>query len=306
MSTRRSSPEPETKSPTRRARRKRPVVGAAPRVRVVAPEPREKSPPPRKTQKRATFDIAAPRIELNPWRSARDWRASRPKFFAGFLLVLLCALFWASFNLDAFFVAQPVVVGNKIVPREEIAQVAGVNGWNIFFVDPRAVEHAVRALPEFQDVQVYVTLPNTVEIYTVERTPRFVWEVAGKNFWVDQEGIAMRPRGMVANGWHVRDSEGSAVKYGERINPDAFNAAVALINAWKDSPKYFEWTKAHGLTLRDEHGWLIYFGSANQMQDKLTALNIVTTQLNKDKRSVAFIDLGSGLPYYQEIEAKTK
>lgn len=304
MSLRRQNPEQENKPAARRTRKKRPVVGAAPHVRVVAPEPREKTSRPRKTQKRATFDIAAPRIELNPWRTARDWRASRPKFFAGFLLVGLCALLWAALNLDTFFVSQPVVIGNKIVPRAEIAQVAGVNGWNIFFVDPRAVEHAVRALPEFQDVQVYVTLPNTVEIYTVERTPRFVWEVAGKNFWVDQEGIAMRPRGMVPNGWHVRDSEGKVVAYGERINPDAFNAAVSLINTWKDSPKYFEWTKAHGLTLRDEHGWLIYFGSANQMNDKLTALNIVTAQLIKDKRAVTFIDLGSGLPYYQEVAVK--
>ncbi len=298
MSVRRQNPGSEEKPAARRTRRKQ-VVGAAPRVRVVAPEPREKTPRPRKTQKRATFDIAAPRIELNPWRTARDWRASRPKFFAGFMLVALSALLWACFNLDAFFVTQPAVIGAKIVSRDEIAQVAGVNGWNVFFVDPRQVENAVRALPEFKDVQVYVALPNTVEIYTVERTPRFVWEVAGKNFWVDQEGIAMRPRGMVPNGWHVRDSEGSAVKYGQRINPDAFNAAVALINAWQEAPRYFEWTKAHGLALRDEHGWLIYFGSANQMQDKLTALQIVTTQILRDQRAVTFIDLGSGLPYYQ-------
>ncbi|OQY87051.1 MAG: hypothetical protein B6D41_12510 [Chloroflexi bacterium UTCFX4] len=306
MDIRRQPVEPEKKPVARRTRRKRQVVGASSRVRVVAPEPREKAARPRKVQKRATFDIAAPRIELNPWRTARDWRASRPKFFAGFMLALLSALLWASFNLDAFFVSQPAVIGAKIVPRQEIAQVAGVDGWNIFFVDPRAVERAVRALPEFKDVQVYVTLPNTVEIYTVERAPRFVWEVADKNFWVDQEGIAMRPRGMVPNGWHVRDSEGKTVQYGERINPDAFNAAVSLINAWKAAPKYFEWTKAHGLTLRDEHGWLIYFGSANQMQDKLTALHIVTTQLLRDKRSVLFIDLGSGLPYYQESAAKSK
>jgi hypothetical protein len=122
---------------------------------------------------------------------------------------------------------------------------------------------------------------------------------------VDDDGIAMRPRGTVSNGWHVRDAEGKAVQYGERINPDAFNAAVSLINNWKDAPRYFEWTKAHGLTLRDEHGWLVYFGSASQMQDKVTALHIVTTQLLRDKRTISFVDLGSGLPYYQEVASKT-
>lgn len=303
MSSRRQdSKKTETETP-RRTRRKRQVVGATSRVRVLSAEPRPQTKTPR-TQKRATFDIAAPRLVLNPWRTSRDWKASRPKFAAAVLMALLLGALYAMFNADFFFVGEPVVVGNKIVPSEEVAQVSGMRGWNIFFVEPRVVENAVRTLPEFKDVQVYVTLPNTIEIYTTERKPRFVWEVAGKNYWIDEDGIAMRPRGMVHNGWHVRDAEGKTVKYGERINPDAFNAAVSLLNAWKEAPKYFEWTKEHGLTLREEHGWLVYFGSASQMQDKVTALNIVTTQLLKDKRTVTFVDLGSGLPYYQEIAAK--
>jgi cell division septal protein FtsQ len=268
-------------------------------VRVLPVEPAK--PAPKRTQKRATFDIAAPRLTLNPWRTTRDWKASRPKFAAAMLILVCIGALYAMFNLDMFFVGEPVMIGNRLVPSQEIAEVSGMRGWNIFFVEPDSVETAVKTLPEFKSVQVYVTLPNVVEIYTTERKPHFVWEVAGKNYWVDEEGIAMRPRGMVQNGWHVRDSEGKQVKYGERINPDAFNAAVSLINVWKDSPKYFEWTKAHGLTLRDEHGWLVYFGSASQMEDKVTALKIVTTQLLKDKRTVAFVDLGSGLPYYQEV-----
>ncbi len=305
MNIRRKETKREETPTPRRTRRARKVVGATSRVRVLSVEPRAQEKSTR-VQKRATFDIAAPRLVLNPWRTMRDWKASRPKFAAGVLIALLLGALYAMFNLEYFFVNEPIVIGNKIVPREEIVQVSGMRGWNIFFVEPNAVANAVRALPEFKEVQVYVTLPNTIEIYTTERTPRFVWEVAGKNFWIDEDGIAMRPRGMVENGWHVRDSEGKVVKYGERINPDAFNAAVSLINVWKDSPKYFEWTKAHGLTLREEHGWLVYFGSASQMQDKVTALNIVTTQLLKDKRTVAFVDLGSGLPYYQEIAQKQK
>lgn len=301
---RRDSKNEETNSP-RRTRRTRKVVGATSRVRVLSVEPRAPEKPKR-VQKRATFDIAAPRLVLNPWQTTRDWKASRPKFAAGVLMALFLGALYAMFNADIFFIQAPIVVGNKVVPREEIIEVSGMRGWNIFFVEPEVVANAVHTLPEFQDVQVYVTLPNTLEIYATERRAIFVWEVAGKNFWVDEEGIAMRPRGMVQNGWHVRDSEGKAVKYGERINPDAFNAAVSLINVWQAAPRYFEWTKEHGLTLRDEHGWLIYFGSASQMQDKVTALSIVTNQLLRDKRAVAFIDLGSGLPYYQEVAVKNK
>ncbi len=303
MSSRRRSSQYERQPTPRRTRRSRPVVGGAPRVRVVKPEPRAE--PPRNQTKRATFDIAAPRIVLNPWGTTRDWRASRPKFVAALLIVLLGGALYAMFSLDIFFVGEPVVIGNKIVPTAEIQEASGMRGWNIFFVEPRTVENAVKTLPEFSQVQTYITLPNVVEIYTTERQPRFVWEVGGKNYWVDQEGIAMRPRGVVPNGWHVRDAEGNALAYGERVDPDAFNAAASLINAWQNAPRFFEWTRAHGLTIRDEHGWLVYFGSASQMDDKVTALHIVTTQLLKDNRTVAFIDLGSGLPYYQEVAAQS-
>ncbi len=304
MADRRRDPSKQQTPSPRTPRRSRRVVGGKTPVRVVKSEPRAPAAP-RPKQKRATFDIAAPRIVLNPWRTTRDWKASRPKFAAAVLSIVLLAALYGMFNLDLFFVSEPSVIGNKIVPSAEIQKASGVQGWNIFFVEPHAVENAVKQLPEFQNVQTYVTLPNTVEIYTTERKPRFVWEVAGKNYWVDDAGIAMRPRGMVPSGWHVRDAEGKAVNYGERVNSDAFNAAVSLINVWKSAPKYFEWTKAHGLTLRDDHGWLVYFGSASQMDDKFTALNIVTSQLEKDKRTVAFVDLGSGLPYYQEVPGKT-
>jgi cell division septal protein FtsQ len=308
MSIRRRTQSKEKSGTPERTRRTRKVVGAAPRVRVLKAEPRKKETPPPAvkppSQKRATFDIAAPRLVLNPWRTKRDWHASRPKFAAGVLIAILAGALYAMFNLDFFFVGEPAIFGNKLVPAQEVAAVSGIRGWNIFFVEPRVVENAVRSLPEFKDAQVYMTLPNTVEIYTTERKPRFVWEVAGKNYWVDDDGIAMRPRGQVTNGWHVRDAEGKAVQFGERINPDAFNAAASLINVWEQAPRYFEWTKAHGLTLRDEHGWLVYFGSASQMQDKVTALHIVTTQLLRDKRTVSFVDLGSGLPYYQEVASQ--
>src|SRR5918911_675568 len=40
-------------------------------------------------QRRAYFDLAAPKIVLNPWKTKRDWGASRPKFLAFLLLAVL-------------------------------------------------------------------------------------------------------------------------------------------------------------------------------------------------------------------------
>jgi len=91
--------------------------------------------------------------------------------------------------------------------------------------------------------------------------------------------IALRVRGDWQNALQLRDDEGAVVKLGERVNSDAFNTAVSLVNAWQDGPRVFAWTRAHGLMVREQHGWIVYFGGASQMTEKLAALKIVTAQI---------------------------
>jgi hypothetical protein len=147
-------------------------------------------------------------------------------------------------------------------------------------------------------------LPNEVQVQIDERVPRFVWQTRGGTYWVDDDGIALRARFNVPALLTMKDLDSTGTKIGERVNADAFNAAVNLRNLWADGPRAFEWSKAHGLSVRDGHGWLIYFGSASQIADKLAALKIVTAQLVKNQHPVAYIDVGSGLPYFQEVATK--
>jgi hypothetical protein len=123
---------------------------------------------------------------------------------------------------------------------------------------------------------------------------------------VDEEGIAMRVRGRYPGLLTLLDADNAPVKLGERVDDEAFNAAVSLRNAWPQGPTVFEWTRLHGLGAREEHGWMVYFGHANQMTDKLAALKIVMAQIVQDKRRINFIDLGNGLPYFQEATAVNK
>ncbi len=280
------------------ARRRK--VGAT--VKVVDTAPRRKV----HASRRAFLQLYAPKVTINPWKNATEWRASRPRFFAGvFLAVLVVALFQL-FSAPAFFVDSITWTGNRFVSGDELTRASGIQGWSIFFLDTREVERTLLKRPEIKEAHVAFQLPNAVQVAVVERMPRFIWETGGATYWVDGEGIAFEARDNLDGLMWLKDLDNKPVQLGERVNPQAFNAAISLRNAWPDGPMVFEWSDAHGLAVRDQHGWPVYFGRASQMPEKVTALQIVTNQILKDNKRVTLIDLGSGLPYYQEAPQATK
>lgn len=291
---------PRQNNSATRNRRRRRVVGARDDTRGFDRSPRRLVKAPRRT----LFALYAPRLALTRLKSKEYWRATRPKILAAFLIVVFASALYQLFAGDQFYVPQLALSGNHVLPAAEIEQAAGIRGWNIFFVNLQDVETAIKKLPEVKDARVTIGLPNRVEVQIVERAPRFIWQTRSGTYWVDDDGIALRVRFNSPDLLTLKDYDSTGTKIGSRVNAEAFNAAVNLRNMWKDGPRAFEWTKAHGLTTRDSHGWLIYFGSANQMANKLDALKIVTAQLVKDQHTIAYIDVGSGLPYYQEIAKK--
>ncbi len=249
------------------------------------------------------MQLLAPRLTINLWKNEREWRASRPKFFAALLLVGLVIALYQLFSSPTFFVDSVSFTGNRFIKASELNQVAGIGGWNIFFLDSSEIEARLLKMPELKSARISFGLPNRVDAEIVERQPRFVWQTKNSTFWVDEDAIAVRPRANLSGLMWLKDLDGAPVKPGQRVNSEAFNAAVTLHNAWKNGPTTFEWSQAHGLSVRDSHGWLIYFGHSGQMSDKLAALQVVTAQILKDQKKITFIDLGSGLPYYQETPA---
>lgn len=282
-----------------RQRRRRKVVGASFHGRA-AEEPRRVV----KASRRTYFKLYAPLVALTQIRTGGYWRAHGAKILAAALVISFAFTLYEIFASDLFYVPQLTLAGNHILPASDIEQAANIRGWNIFFINASEVQAAIENLPEVKVAQVDVNLPNEIQVQVTERIPRFVWQARGKTFWVDDDGIALKVRFKSPGLLTMNDLDGSVGKVGERVNAEAFNAAVNLRNLWPNGPRSFEWSKAHGLAVRDSHGWLVYFGSASQMPDKMTALNIVTAQLVKDRHAIAYIDVGSGLPYFQEIATK--
>lgn len=130
--------------------------------------------------------LSLPRIRIRV-----GWR------LLSFFLVILSGsglyLFW---SMPDFRVSAAQIRGNQRIPADEINSVLGLDGYPIFTLKPDQIrERALRSYPELASVEVTVSLPNIVNVNVTERQPVIQWLQDGSFTWIDETGMAFRPRG---------------------------------------------------------------------------------------------------------------
>jgi len=116
-----------------------------------------------------------------------------------FLLIALCGTALYFITSDNYFVVSgSSVVGNNRVSAEEISSVLGVMGKPAYLLSPAQIEYNVLAtFPDIDGIQVSVNLPAEVVVTVSERQPVAAWQQDGQTIWVDAQGYAFPPRGLV-------------------------------------------------------------------------------------------------------------
>lgn len=236
---------------------------------------------------------------MPPSGSNEVWISRGRKIVAAALVCVLAIALYEFFNTDRFYVLDFDAVGLQYVSKGEVERTSGVIGYNIFFVDPHAVERALGKLPEVRSAHVTTGIPNRMVVEIEERQPEVAWLRGMEAYWVDADGVGFQARASLPELPVVRDLDQAAVKPGQRVQPAAIAAVGALRKAWPDAPRVFEWSAARGLALTDERGWKIYFGDATEMAGKVAKLHVLVPQLIAQNAKIKFIDLGKGDPYYQ-------
>ncbi|MBM3127802.1 MAG: FtsQ-type POTRA domain-containing protein [Chloroflexi bacterium] len=252
---------------------------------------------PAKTRRRLNT-IAQGTLSAPSWTSTL-WSTQRPKIFAVLLLLILGGALYVFFDTDYFYAFNFNITGARYVTTAEIEKASGIRGYNIFFVDARAVERAILKLPEVKAATVTTRLPNYVAIEIQERQPVFVWQRGAETFWVDADGIFFRARAPMSELPTVRDLDPSVIQPGQRAQANAVAAAWALRATMPESPRALEWSTGRGIAFTDERGWKIYLGDADAMPGKIAILRALIAQLVAQNARIRFIDLGKGDPYYQ-------
>jgi hypothetical protein len=255
------------------------------------------------------FHLRKPNVgEQNP---ARGWRVAS----LGVAILLGVAVFLA-LTLPYFNIPSVTVLGNNRLTREEITNVTGAIGQSIFTVQPKDVELRLRMnYPELLVVQVDVYLPNHVYVTVEERTPVILWQQNGTYTWIDANGVAFRPHGVVeglvpVNGLAnppqgLSDNPLSPPPY---MQSELANAILLLApSVPADTTMFYD--GAYGLGWQDARGWNVFCGTgARGMALKVRVYESLAQSLTERYLSPIFINVAyPEAPYYRmaaEVEYK--
>jgi cell division protein FtsQ len=211
-----------------------------------------------------------------------EFHLSKPKFvmprvranlrFASILISLLLGVaIYLAFTLPYFFVPSATVLGNNHISVEEINTILGVTGQNIFTVQPDELQTRLRLnYPELLSAEVKVYLPNHVYVTIAERTPVIIWQRGEGYTWVDQAGVAFRPRGLQAGlvpVVAVDDPLPGTVASGDLYSPPPYMQeelvdAILALSPLLPAGTTMTFDSVQGLGWKDSRGWQVYFGTS--------------------------------------------
>lgn len=256
---------------------------------------------PRRSRSRLgrDYEATAPKIKLSLRPVVGFWQDRGGKTL-GFLLLL--ALGWLTYHLfaaETFYVYEARVVGNQLVPAEEIYQNSGLEGMSIFWINPSQVEAAVVSLPNIKEARVYCGLPNQVTIEVVERQPQVIWQRGEERYWVDEEGAILPARGELPEATVIVDLDERPIRPGDRVDPRIVAGAQKLRSLLPELTTV-QYSSRTGISFQSEQGWPVYLGQGEDMEQKVAIMKALLQEIAAKGIRPQFVDLRfKESPYYK-------
>lgn len=257
--------------------------------------------PKQKERRRYNAALGLPEIHL------RKPKFSMPHFHANwrwasvvFVLMLGLAIY-LSLTLPFFRVSSATVLGNERYTAEEINSVLGVMNASIFTVQPDDVRARLLVnYPEMLSVQVKVYLPNHVYVTVTERKPVIQWQQNGGYTWIDQTGVAFRPKGSVSGLVAINGIDAPptpTVVMTDPLAPPPFISedlvdAIIALSPLVPAGTTMSYSNADGLSWTDPRGWTAVFGSSAQdMPLKMRVYQSLVESLNQRGKTPQLINV---------------
>lgn len=255
--------------------------------------------PARKTQRRRrrsqirlgqNYELTLAREKLPVQPATRSRMTIGPKLASLLLALVLLSVLAYFFVSDAFYVYEAAVLGTNLVSSDEVFGHTNIEGFSIFFIDPRVVEEAVSALPDVREAEVQLSLPNQMMIRVRERQARVVWQTGQERHGVDDEGTVVSLPGGTEPLIVIRDLDSTPRKPGERVDLDII-AAAETYQSLVPTLTEFGYSREYGLSIENEHGWRIHLGGGEGAETKLAVMRALVERLESQGAAVESIDL---------------
>jgi cell division protein FtsQ len=200
-----------------------------------------------------------------------------------------------------FSVRQVQVEGNSALDAEAVAELAGVVGRPIWFVDTEQAVARLRENAYVASAGLELALPDQAVIRLVERRPEVRWQAGGVQYLVDGTGKVLGParEAAAADVLVITDSSHLQLEPNDQIDIDAVRLAQSLALRLPVelglTPTQVGWDYGLGVYVRSPQGQTIVFGRSEELQRKLAILEV----LMADGTSFTYLDLRPATPFYQ-------
>ncbi len=228
-------------------------------------------------------------------------------------LILTLALGAAAYFLLAsptFRVTEAQINGLSRLSAAEVNSALGIGGEIVFFLRPEEIATRLRInYPEIQSAQVTVELPNRVLVDVSERKPVILWQQGSGFTWIDESGVAFRPRGeapglvpVAAQGTPpgAQASQDDPLSPPAYLSPDLVKTALTLATSLPQGST-LTYDESDGFGWNDSRGWQVFFGTESKDAAlKLQIYQSLVDSLNSRGITPAFISVvHTDAPYYR-------
>jgi cell division septal protein FtsQ len=249
-------------------------------------------------QKRNKRSIRFPTIALKRLITSPRWIS------LGLMVICIASLTLIGYD-QTFYLDLIPVEGALTIPPSEIVQASELGNRHIFAADPNAAAAQISALPGVISTTVTLQWPNQVQIKVAEEAPIAVWDQAGQQYWIDENGRLIPARVRTVGLLQIQSELNDPLNDIDFIPTDVLDGALQL-RELRPNIDHLYYRPAGGLSYEDGRGWRVYFGTGLDMAQKLTVYERIVADLVARGLTPEYVSVSNQeRPYYKSINGST-
>lgn len=277
---------------------------------TAVPLPRVEVPPTaRRRRRRNTWQKRVPTDALRHFFLSARWVS----------LALFALTVYAIYLIGAdvrFYLTYIPVEGSFTIPPADIVAASELAGAHIFAADPGVAAAQITDLPGVVSATVTIGWPNEVLIRIREDNPIAVWQEAGRDYWVTENGRLIPARTGSIGLLRIQSEmvESQTVTATAELDdpllglsetrlafmPDEILAGALQLRDLRPGIDRLYYRPAGGLSYEDSRGWRVYFGTGSDMAQKMTIYEAIVADLSTRGITPAYISVSNKeKPYYR-------